>query len=59
MTEKNMKQIAAQLPEGETISKAYRAYEGDFRVISVDRSKTEHRYTVAFDAEFNATIRPM
>ena len=59
MTDKNIKQIEAQLPAGEKISRMYRAYEGDYRVITVDRNKTERRYTVDFDSEFNATIRPM
>jgi len=59
MTEKNMKQIKAQLPEGERFCRAYRAYEGDIRVISIDRSKKEHRYTVHFDGDFNATIEAM
>ena len=59
MTEKNIKQIEAQLPAGEKISRMYRAYEGDIRVITVDKAKTERRYTVDFDNEFNATIRPM
>ena len=59
MTDKNVKQIEAQLPAGEKISRMYRAYEGDYRVITIDKAKTERRYTVDFDSEFNATIRPM
>ena len=59
MTEKNIKQVKAQLPEGETFHSAYRAFEGDIRVISVDRQKNQHRYTVVFDKDFNATIKAM
>jgi len=59
MTEKQIKQVKAQLPEGETFHSAYRAFEGDIRVISVDRQKNQHRYTVIFDGEFNATIKAM
>ena len=59
MTEKQIKQVKAQLPEGETFHSAYRAFEGDIRVISVDCQKNQHRYTVVFDGEFNATIKAM
>ncbi len=59
MTDKNIKQIESQLPDGESINRMYKAYEGDIRVITKDRSKNEHRYTVVFDSEFNATIKPM
>lgn len=59
MTDKNIKQIESQLPDGERINRMYKAYEGDIRVITQDRSKNEHRYTVVFDREFNATIKPM
>jgi len=59
MTEKQIKQVKAQLPEGETFHSAYRAFEGDIRVISVDRQKNQHRYAVIFDGEFNATIKAM
>ena len=59
MTDKNIKQIESQLPDGEIINRMYKAYEGDIRVITQDRSKNEHRYTVVFDREFNATIKPM
>ena len=59
MTDKNVKQIEAQLPEGERISRMYKAIEGDYRLITVDNAKTDRRYTVEFDNEFNATIRPM
>ena len=59
MTEKQIKQVKAQLPEGETFHSAYRAFEGDIRVISADRQKNQHRYTVVFDGESNATIKAM
>lgn len=58
MTDKNVKQIEA-LPVGERISRMYRAFEGDYRVITIDKNKTERRYTVDFDKEFNTTIRQM
>ena len=31
MTEKQIKQVKAQLPEGETLNRMYRSYEGDIR----------------------------
>ena len=40
MTEKQIKQVKAQLPEGETLNRMYRSYEGDIRVISRDRKGT-------------------
>ena len=43
MTEKQIKQVKAQLPEGETLNRMYRSYEGDIRVISRDRKGNEHR----------------
>ena len=39
MTEKQIKQVKAQLPEGETLNRMYRSYEGDIRVISRDRTR--------------------
>ena len=45
MTEKQIKQVKAQLPEGETLNRMYRSYEGDIRVISRDRKGNEHRYS--------------
>ncbi len=56
MTDKQIKQIQAQLPKGETIDRMYRAFEGDIRVISKDRNGRETRYTVRFDSNDNATI---
>lgn len=46
MTKKHEKQIKAQLPAGERISRMYRAYEGDTRVITCDKQGNETRYTV-------------
>ena len=57
MTEKQIKQIRSQLPEGERIDRMYRAIEGDIRVITKNRSGRETRYTVRFDADDNATIK--
>ena len=38
-TEKHVKQIEAQLAEGEKIERMYRAFEGDIRVITKDHGK--------------------
>ncbi len=57
MTEKQIKQIRSQLPEGEHIDRMYRAFEGDIRVITKDRNGHETRYTVRFDADDNVTIK--
>ena len=57
MTEKQMKQIEIQLPEGEKINRCYRAFEGDIRVITRKPDGSEVRYTVSFDADDNTTIR--
>lgn len=51
MTEKHEKQIKAQLPAGERISRMYRAYEGDIRVITRDMSGKETRYTVKWNPQ--------
>lgn len=56
MTDKQIKQIQAQLSKGETIDRMYRAFEGDIRVISRDRNGRETRYTVRFDSNDNVTI---
>lgn len=59
MTEKQIKQVKAQLPEGERFDRAYRAFEGGIRVISRDKSGNEYRYTVHFDRDGNAAIERM
>ena len=56
MTDKQMKQIKTQLPEGERFDRVYRAFEGPIRVISKTADGRETRYTVSFDADDNATI---
>ena len=56
MTEKQIKQIKAQLPQGERIDRMCSAYEGGIRVITKKKDSTETRYRVHFDAEFNASI---
>lgn len=56
MTEKQIKQIKAQLPQGEHIDRMYSAYEGGIRVITKKKDGTETRYRVHFDAAFNASI---
>ena len=50
MTERHIKQIEAQIPSGESIDRMYKAYEGDIRVITKDRSGNEYRYTVKYNA---------
>lgn len=57
MTEKQMKQIQNQLPKGEKISRCYRAFEGDIRVITRKPDGSEVRYTVSFNADDDATIK--
>ena len=57
MTEKQMKQIEAQLPAGEKVNRAYRAFEGDIRVITRNAEGSETRYTVIFDKDDNVTIK--
>ena len=59
MTEKQIKQVKAQLPEGETLNRMYRSYEGDLRVISRDRKGNEHRYTTRLNADMSVTLISM
>ena len=54
MTERHIKQIEQQLPDGERINRMYRAYEGDTRVITKDRSGNETRYTVKWNPADNS-----
>ena len=56
MTDKQLKQIKSQLPEGERFDRAYSAYEGGIRVISKTKDGRECRYKVSFDADGNASI---
>ena len=56
MTDKQLKQIKSQLPEGERFDRAYSAYEGGIRVISKTKDGREFRYKVSFDADGNASI---
>jgi hypothetical protein len=56
MTEKQIKQIKSQLPQGERFDRAYSAYEGGIRVISKTKDGREFRYKVSFDADGNASI---
>ena len=59
MTEKQIKQVKAQLPQGERFNRAYSAFEGGIRVISRDKEGHEYRYAVRFDADDNLTIERM
>ena len=57
MTEKQIKQIEKQLPQGEKINRMYQAFEGGIRVITKNADGCEIRYKVSFDAEDNASIK--
>jgi len=60
MSERNMKQILAQLPEGSRILRAYRAIEGDIRVIvKIPGGPPETRYTVKWEDPDYAKIELM
>lgn len=59
MTEKQIKQVKAQLPEDETLNRMYRSYEGDIRVISRDRKGNEHRNTTRLNADMSVTLISM
>lgn len=55
MTEKQIKQIESQLPQGE--NRMYTAFEGGIRVITKNTDGYEIRYNVSFDADGNASIK--
>lgn len=57
MTEKQIKQIESQLPQGESIDRMYTAFEGGIRVITKNANGCEIRYNVSFDADGNASIK--
>ena len=57
MTDKHIEQIESQLPEGEKIERMYKAFEGDIRVITKDKSGCEIRYTCILDKDLNVTIK--
>lgn len=57
MTEKQIKQIESQLPQGESIDRMYTAFEGGIRVITKNADGFETRYNVSFDADDNASIK--
>ncbi len=59
MTNKQIEQVKAQLPQGEKLDRMYAAYEGDIRVISKDSTGRETRYTTHFDSDGNVTIERM
>ncbi len=58
MTEKQLKQIQKQLPQGAKILRSYIAFEnGQLRVIAkAPGDSYETRYNVSFDADGNAAI---
>lgn len=53
MTDQHVEQIKQQIPEGETIVKMYKAFEGDYRVITQSPNGFENRYTVVWIPETN------
>jgi hypothetical protein len=57
MTEKQIKQIESQLPQGEKIDRMYTAFEGGIRGITKNADGYEIRYNVSFDADGNASIK--
>jgi len=53
MTDKQFEQIREQLPAGTEVLRAYRAFEGDIRVIVRLPGETcETRYTVRFEGDY-------
>ena len=56
MTEKQIKQIEKQLPQGEKIDRMYKAFEGGIRVITKNTDGWEIRYKVHFEADNNVRI---
>ena len=53
MNDRQMKQIQEQLPAGARILRAYRAVEGDIRVIvKLPGEDFETRYTVKFEDDY-------
>ena len=56
MTEQQLNEVKAQLPAGETFKKAYRAFEGDIRMVSEDKNGCEYRYRVNFRPNGSVSI---
>lgn len=53
MTDSQCEQIQEQLPAGTQVLRAYRAFEGDIRVIVRLPGETcETRYTVRFEGDY-------
>jgi hypothetical protein len=59
MTQKQIEQVKAQLPQGERLDRMYSAFEGGIRVISKDATGREKRYAAHFDTDDNVTIEEM
>ncbi len=59
MTQKQIEQVKAQLPQGERLHRMYSAFEGGIRVISKDAAGREKRYAAHFDTDDNVTIEEM
>ncbi|OQB12998.1 MAG: hypothetical protein BWY15_01962 [Firmicutes bacterium ADurb.Bin193] len=53
MTEKQLRQVQSQLPDGTQILRLYRAFEGDYRVIAkTPGDNFEKRYTIKFENDY-------
>lgn len=59
MTNKQIEQVKAQLPQGETLDRMYSAFEGGIRVISKDEAGCEYRYAVTFGKDNDVLIKRM
>ena len=57
MTDKQLRQVESQLPQGEKFDRAYSAFEGGIRLISKKAEGTETRYKVHFDRDGNVTLK--
>lgn len=53
MTDRQFKEVHEQLPDGTKVLRAYRALEGDIRVIvRLPGEERETRYTVRFEGDY-------
>ena len=59
MTNQQIEQVKAQLPQGEKLDRMYSAFEGGIRVISKDASGCEYRYAVIFGKDNDVLIKRM
>lgn len=54
-----LQQAIKSLPQGERFTKAYRAFEGDYRIISLDGNGRYRRYTVFLTDDGTVKIKEM